>query len=522
MRPVIIGGGHNGLVAAFTLARAGLRPIVIERRPQVGGGAITTEILPGFRCPTLSHDAGLFSRDLAQTLELERHGAELLAPSTAVFAPAPDGRAILLDDDVQRSAESLRLFSARDAAAYPEFRRTLARLAAVLASVLGEPPPDVDAFRAGALWSLMSTARAFRALGRRDAYRLLRWGPMPIADLLHEWFETELLCSALAGPGVSGTAMGPRSAGSSLVMLMRESHRGRGIAGQVRGGPGALTQAIAAAARGAGAEIRTGVGATHIVVKDERVAGVVLNDGSEVAAQVVLSGADPKTTMLRLLDPFDLSPDVLTKVQNYRSRGTMAKINFALSSLPRFDAAGAHDDRALAGRIHIGPDLDYLEKAFDHSKYGELSPAPWLDVRIPSIADPSLAPAGGHVMSVYVHCAPYALREGAWESKRAVLLDAVTRTLSEYAPGLGRLIAASEVITPADLEREYGYFGGHPFHGELAADQLYAMRPFLGYGSYLGPVEGLYLCGAGTHPGGFMTGLSGRFAAERVLRDLKR
>lgn len=516
---VIIGGGHNGLVAAFYLAKAGLKPLVLERRDSVGGGAITTEIAPGFRGPALTHSTGLLWQEVARDMDLARHGVEFLPSEAQVFAPRSDGRALVLYNDVRRSVESIRLFSAKDADAYPAYRDAMTRISSVVASVFGSTPPSIDNPTMSELWTLLGTGRQFRALGKKDGYRLLRWGPMPVADLMHEWFETELLAAALAGAGVSGTMLGPWSAGSALVLLLREAHRRLAVGAQVKGGPGALTSGMAAAARAAGADIRTGVSVARVVVKDARVTGVALSTGEEIPARAVVSGADPKTTFLRLLDPVDLAPDFLTKIRNYRSHGTLAKMNVALSALPSF--TGSPGANALSGRIHIGPEIDYLERAFDHAKYGEFSGEPWLDVSIPSLLDPQLAPAGSHVMSIYVHAAPHTLRGTSWDAARDGLREAVVRTLDRFAPGFERLVVAEQLLTPADLEQEYGFFGGHIFHGEIALDQLFTMRPVLGQAQYRGPIQGLYLCGGGTHPGGFLTGGSGRNAARELAKDLK-
>ena len=500
-------------MAAFYLAKAGLKPLVLERRETVGGGAITGEIHPGFRCPTLSHHALLWA-DIARDMQLQRHGLEVLRPAAEVFAPALDGRGLTLDDDARQSAESIRQFSAKDADAYPEYRTAIDRLTDVLGSLLAVTPPSIDRPGARDLWNLLGTGRKFRSLGRRDAYRLLRWGPMPVADMMGEWFETDLLSAALAAPGVSGTMLGPRSAGSALVLLMYETHRR--LAGgllRVRGGPGALTRVMAEAARAAGAEIRENTPVERILISDERVTGVVAG-GSHIQAGTVVSAVDPKTTFLQLMDPLDLSPEFVMQIRNYRASGTVAKINLALSARPDF--RGAPDYLALSGRIHIGPGLDYLERAFDHAKYGEASAEPWLDVTIPSILDPGLAPVGAHVMSIYAHYAPEALRRTEWQAAADPLLQRVLAVLERFAPGLARLVVAAEVITPPVLQREHGFHGGHIFHGELALDQLFTMRPLLGYARYNSPVQGLHLCGAGTHPGGFLTGASGRLAATTL------
>jgi phytoene dehydrogenase-like protein len=276
---------------------------------------------------------------------------------------------------------------------------------------------------------------------------------------------------------------------------------------------------MARAAETAGAQIRTGATVSRIIVRNERATAVALSTGEEIAAGAVISAADPKTTFLALVDPVDLTPDFLTKIRNYRSQGTVAKVNLALSGLPSF--RGSHAPESLTGRIHIGPEIDYLERAFDYAKYGEFSSEPWLDVSMPSILDPQLAPAGSHVMSIYVHVAPHTLRQRTWDLARDGLRKAVVRALGRVAPGIERQIVAEEVLTPADLEREYGFFGGHIFHGELAVDQLFTMRPVLGHAQYRAPIDGFYLCGGGTHPGGFLTGGSGKNAAREVVKDLK-
>jgi phytoene dehydrogenase-like protein len=516
---VIIGGGHNGLTAAYYLAKAGLKPLVIERRDTIGGGAITGELHAGFRCPTLAHSTGLLWKEVSSEMDLRRHGVEFLRSEAQIFAPGADGHALVLYNDVRRSAESIRAFSAKDAEAYPAYREAMSRISSVIASVLTITPPSIDSPTAGDAWNMLRTGRKFRALGKKDGYRLLRWGPMAVADLMHEWFETELLSASIAAAGVSGTMLGPWSAGSALVLLMREAHRRLAVGAQVRGGPGALTDAMAKAAEAAGAQIRTGATVSRIAVRNEHATGVVLSTGEEVAARAVISAADPKTTFLGLVDPVDLTPDFLTKMRNYRAHGTIAKVNLALSSLPTF--RGSLGPESLSGRIHIGPEIDYLERAFDHAKYGQLSSEPWLDAAIPSILDPSLAPPGAHVMSIYAHFAPYSLRDTTWDAAREPLRDAVMQTLGRYAPGIEAQVIASQVITPAELERDYGFAGGHVFHGELALDQLLTMRPLLGYAQYRGPIEGLYLCGAGTHPGGFLTGGSGKNAAREIARDLR-
>jgi phytoene dehydrogenase-like protein len=514
---VIIGGGHNGLAAAFYLAKAGRKPLVLEAREDVGGGGLTRDLHPGFRCPALTHDVCLHAR-IVRDMDLAGHGVEFITPAARVCALSTSGPPLVLYDDVARSVEAIRPLNVKDADAYRAYRRSVERVASVLAAVLEAPPPDIDRPAGRDLWHLLKAGRRFRALGQRDEYRLLRWLPMPAADLVSECFATDLMRAAIAAPGVSGTMLGPRSAGSSLVLLLREAHRQ--LAGgrvRVRGGPGALTRAMADAARAAGAEIRTAAPVDRILVRDGHAVGVVAQ-GEEIRSRIVIAAVDPRTAFLRLADPADLGPDFTTKIRNYRSAGTLAKVNLALSRLPAF--RGVADPSVLSGHIHVGPSLDYLERAFDHAKYGEFSAAPWLDVTIPSILDPQLAPPGAHVASIYVHYAPYRLRTGAWDGATSALVDALFAVLEGYAPGVRSLVLNMEVFTPPDLEDRFGFAGGHVFHGELAPDQLFAMRPLLGYGKYGTPIRDLYLCSGGTHPGGFMTGTSGRLAAREILRHL--
>ncbi len=526
---VIIGGGHNALVTAFYLARAGHKPVVLERRGTVGGAAITDEFHSGFRCSTLAHTTGPLRPDVARDMQLEQFDLQMIYPEPRLFAPSLDGRALLLFSDPAKSAAEITKFSAKDAERYVEFHGVLGRMAAVLSQAMTITPPSIDHPSAEDMWNLLQTGRGFRSLGKKDMFRLLRWGPMAVADLVAEWFETELLRATLAARGIFGTALGPWSAGSAAVLLMRAAADGdpAGPAAFPRGGLGALTKAMAAAAARAGAEIRTGAEVAQILIKGGAVNGVILSTGEEVTAKTVISGADPRRTFLKLIDPVHLEPDFLGKVQHYRCLGTAAKVNLALGGLPSFTAlqgaaaGGWGANRAMSGRIHIGPEIDYLERAFDASKYGDFSPCPYLDVTIPSLSDPSLAPPGKHVMSIYMQYAPFRLKHGDWPNQRTALGDAVVRTLAAYAPNLPDLILDGAVITPHDLEETYGLTGGHIFHGELALDQLFTMRPLLDWARYRAPLRGLYLCGSGTHPGNGLTGASGANAAREILKDLR-
>jgi phytoene dehydrogenase-like protein len=520
---VIVGGGHNGLVTAFYLAKAGYKPLVLERRSQPGGAAITEEFYPGFRGSILAHAAGPLRPDVVRDMRLEKHGLTLINPEVGVTALSPEGRALILYNDVQRAAQEIGKFSQKDAAKYPEFQKSLAKVGKVIGDALALAPPNIDDPSRGDLWSMLKTARSVRNLGKKDMYRLLRWGPMAVADLVAEYFETELLRATIAARGIFGTFLGPWSAGSSLVLLIRGAgdFHPAGSAHFVQGGMGAVTQAMAAAATQAGAEIRSGAEVIEIRVKDGAATGVVLSTGEQIGAKAVISNADPKRTLLKLVDPVHLSPDFVMKLQHYRMHGTVAKVNLALSGLPEFTALNG-DTTALSGRIHIGPEIDYLERAFDESKYGNFSKQPYLEIAIPSVTDPSLAPAGKHVMSIYVQYAPYKLKGGDWDSQRVALGDTVVKTLAQYAPKLPELILTHQIITPQDLEDTYGLTGGHIFHGELALDQFFTMRPLLDWARYRTPIKNLHLCGSGTHPGAGLTGGSGANAAREIIKSIKR
>jgi phytoene dehydrogenase-like protein len=524
-RVVIIGGGHNGLITAFYLAKAGFKPLVLERRAQVGGAAITDEFCPGFRCSTLAHAAGPIRPDIVRAMQLPKQGLKLITPEVAVVALSPEGRALHLYNDTKKSAEEITKFSPKDGTRYSEFQESLTQIGRVIAKALVLAPPSIDNPNRGDLWGMLQTGRAIRNLGRKNMYRLLRWGPMAVADLVAEFFDTELLRATIAARGIFGTFLGPWSAGSSLVLLIRAAGdvHPAGSSSFALGGMGAVTQAMASSALKAGAEIRTDAEVIEVRVKDGSAASVVLSTGEEISARAIVSNADPKRTLLKLVDPIHLSPDFVMKLQHYRMPGTVAKVNLALAGLPKFTALnGGNDSGALSGRIHIGPEIDYLERAFDESKYGNFSRQPYLEITFPSVTDPSLAPAGKHVMSIYVQYAPYKLKGGDWESQRVGLGDAVVKTLTQYAPNLPELILRHQIITPQDLEDTYGLTGGHIFHGELALDQFFTMRPLLDWARYRTPIGNLYLCGSGTHPGAGLTGGSGANAAREILKDLRR
>jgi len=524
----IVGGGHNALVTAFYLAKGGFKPVVLERREILGGGAVTEEFYPGFRASTLAHTVGPLRADVLRDMQPQKFGCELLHPDPRVFAPSLDGQALLFYDDHAKTAGGIARLSAHDAERYTKFAASLEKIAAVFAQICAITPPGIDKPSPEDLWNLLKTGRGVRSLGKSGMFDMLRWGPMAAADFVAEFFESELIRAVIAARGIFGTALGPWSAGSTAVLLMRAAADPHpvGPAAFPRGGLGSLSAALADSARKVGAEIRTGAEVQHIRVKDGAVTGIVLSDGEEIAVEAVVSGVDPKRTFFGLLDPSQLDPTFAMRIKNVRANGTVAKVNIALGELPSFpslaSAIGSDGfQQALSGRIHIGPEIDYLEKAFDASKYGEFSTAPYLDVTIPTLLDPSLAPAGKHVLSAYVQFTPYKLKKGTWDTRRDELGRTVIQTLDAFAPGLRNSVEAIQVITPLDLETTYGFSGGHIYHGELALDQLFTMRPVLDWARYLTPVKGLYLCGSGTHPGNGLTGASGANAAKEIIRDLR-
>ena len=433
-------------------------------------------------------------------------------------------RALRIYDDAARTAGELQSLSAHDAGRYAEFCESFARIGRLLAPLLARTPPSIERPTAGDVWNFGKLGKDFRGLGKRDAYRLLRWGPMAVADLAAEWFETELLRAVVAARGIYGAFAGPWSAGTSVPLLMQAAFGGHPVApgASVRGGMGALTQALAASAKASGAEIRTGASVERVLVKDGAATGVVLEGGEEIRARAVVSNADPRRTFLALIDPTELDPDFLAKVRGYRSIGTAAKINLALDALPVFTALknvgaagfGAAPPTRSRGESTSAP-RSTTWSALRRAKYGDYSPEPYMDITIPTLTDPSLAPDGKHVMSIYAQFAPYELKEGDWETRGEGFGDAVIKTLAAYAPNLPELIIDGQLITPADLEREYGLTGGHPLHGEMSLDQFFTFRPVIGWAQYRTPIKNLYLCGAGTHPGGGLTGAPGQTRAGR-------
>ncbi len=524
---IVIGAGHNGLTAAAYLAKSGVRVLVLEARDQVGGAAVT-ETLGGVKVPTLAHTVGRLKPAVVRELELSRHGLALVAPEVRVFAPQPDGSAVTLYADVAKSVESLRSISEDDASAFIEFDRRVRSLSRFLADLGDEAPPDIKAPGFGDALMGLRLGRAFRGLGKDDGRMILRVLAMAAADFVGESFADERVRAVTAWRGVRHTAMGPWSAGTTAVLLADAAGNDGGGAGETvyaKGGPSAVSDALASVVRAAGGEIRTGARVVAVTTRDGAVTGVALASGEEIAAPSVVSGMDPKRLLTTLLDPVTVGPSMRWRAGNIRTPGTVAKVNLVLNGLPDFPSAGG-DAKKLRGRILVGASsIDAVEKAFDASKYGRLPASPVLEATIPSLVDPSLvagAPEGTHVMSVLAQWMPPKLSAADWASRREAVGDLVVQTLESVAPGLGARVTARQVLTPADIEAEYGLTGGHPLHAEPGLDSFFLWRPLLGSARYRMPVDGLYLAGSGAHPGGGVTGAPGRLAAKEIAAELKR
>ncbi|MCC6857525.1 MAG: NAD(P)/FAD-dependent oxidoreductase [Bryobacterales bacterium] len=521
---VIVGGGHNGLVAAAYLARARRRVLVLERREMVGGCAVTEEVWPGYRVSTAAYLASLLQDRIVRELELERFGYRVDAKDPAFFSPYPDGRYLFMWQDRKRTLEEIARFSRRDAEVYPEYEEHLERLARVVEWLLLTTPPPFPPHGVGDYLEWLKPAARVARLAGKDLVALVRIFTQSAADFLDEWFESPEVKVTLATDGVIGANGGPRSPGTAYILLhhtMGGVAGHRGLWGFVRGGMGTVSEALAASARSRGAAIRVNAPVERILVRGGRARGVVLADGEEIRARTVVSNLDPRLTFLKLLDPGELEPEFLRSIRAYRCEGTSLKINLALSGLPEFRALPGAPGAQHRATMHICPSIDYVERAWDDAKYGRPSERPMLELTIPTLYDSSLAPAGKHIMGIFLQYAPYTLREGDWDQLREPFADRVFDLIEEYVPHFRRLVERRQVLTPLDLERRFGITGGNIFHGEMSLDQMYVMRPAAGWARYRTPVPGLYLCGSGTHPGGGVMGAPGYNAAREILRDAK-
>ncbi len=522
---IIVGGGHNGLVTAAYLARAGRKVLVCERRELVGGCAVTEEVWPGFRVSTAAYLVSLLQPRIVAELELERHGYHVDAKDPAFFSAFPDGRHFFMWQDRRKTLEEMARFSARDARVYAEYEEQLERISRVIEWLLLTTPPQFPPAGVGDFLEYLKLAARLRGLGSKDLVALVKIFTQSAADLLDEWFESPEVKVTLATDGVIGANGGPRSPGTAYILLhhcMGGVGGHRGLWGFARGGMGAVSEAIASAARSRWVVIRTGAAVESILVRDGAATGVVLAGGEEIQARIVASNLDPKVTFLRLLDERELPAEFLAAVRRFRIEGTSCKINLALDGLPDFRALPGAPGPQHRATMHICPSIDYVEQAWDDAKYGRPSERPLLELTIPTMYDPSLAPAGKHIMGIFLQYAPYTLREGTWDDLREGFTQRVLDLIEEYAPNLRAILLERQVLTPLDLERQFGITGGNIFHGEMSLDQMFVMRPVAGWARYRTPIRGLYLCGSGAHPGGGVMGAPGYNAAREILKDGRR
>jgi phytoene dehydrogenase-like protein len=520
---VVIGGGHNGLVNAAYLARAGKKVLVLERRHVLGGAAVTEEVFPGFKFSVCSYVVSLLRPEIIRELDLPRHGLEIL-PLDGTFTPMPNGDYLWRVNDHARTRREIARHSRLDAEAYDEYGKAMIEMAHFVKPIMSMTPPDPTTLDPKGWKNLAFLGRRFQKLSDDDKYNQVQLMTMSAVDFLDQWFETDVLKATMSASGIIGTFLGVRSPGTAYVLLhhyMGEIDGAFRSWGFARGGTGAISNAIADAAREAGVEIRTKAPIASIMLKNGRATGVVLENGDEIRADIVSSSVDPRLTFMKMIGEEHLPDDFCTDLKRYKYRGSSGKVNLALDGLPNFKSmpgAGAH----LRGAISISPGVEYMERAYDEAKYGRFSRRPYIDMVIPSLTDPSVAPPGKHVMSCFVQYAPYNLKEGNWDEKRDEFGDTVVETIAEHAPNIKELIRDRQVLTPLDLEREFGLSEGNIFQGELTLEQLFFLRPAPGWAQYRTPIKGLYMCGSATHPGGGIMGAPGRNAALQLLKDWKK
>ena len=518
---IVIGGGHNGLVTAAYLARAGKKVVALERREVLGGCAVTEEIWPGYRVSTGAYLVSLLQERIVRELQLERFGYKVLPKDPAFFSVYPDGRHLFFWQDERRTLAEIAKFSAKDAVAYPKYEGYLERLAVVVESLLLVTPPELPPKKPGDFVEYLKLLGKLRHLGPREISGLVKIFTQSAADLLDEWFESPEIKVTLATDGVIGANGGPRSAGTAYI-LMHHCMGGvggkRGLWGFVQGGMGAVSEAIGRFARSRGAEIRTDAAVSHVLVRDGRAYGVALANGDELYAPVVASNLDPKLTFLKMLAPGDLDPEFRSAVEHFRVEGSSLKMNLALDGLPDFTALPGTPGPQHGATMHICPSIEYVERAWDDAKYGRPSRNPLIEMTCPTIYDPSLAPEGRHIMGIFLQYAPYTLRDASWDDLREPYGDRILEVIAEYAPNMRNIVRERQVLSPLDLERRFSISGGNIFHGEMSLDQMFFLRPVAGWARYRTPVRGLYLCGSGAHPGGGVMGAPGYNAAREILK----
>jgi len=519
---VVIGGGHNGLVNAAYLARAGKKVVVCERRHVLGGAAVTEEVFPGFKFSVASYVVSLLRPEIIRELDLPRHGMEIL-PLDGTFTPMPNGDYLWRVNDHAKTRREIARHSRLDAEAYDEYGKAMVEMGRFVKPILAMTAPDPTSLALRGLRDLLSIARRFQRLPAEDKYNQVQLMTMSAAGFLDQWFETDVLKATMSASGIIGTFLGVRSPGTAYVLLhhyMGEIDGAFRSWGLVRGGTGAISNAVASAAREAGAEIRPEAPVAKIIVQHGQAKGVVLENGDEIRASVVSSGVDPRLTFIKMAGAENLPADFIEDVNRYKFRGSSGKVNLALGALPNFTClpgAGTH----LRGAVSISPSVDYMERAYDEAKYGRFSRRPYIDIVIPSLTDPSVAPPGKHVMTCFVQYAPYHLKEGNWDEKREEFGNTVIDTIAEYAPNLRDIILHRQVLTPLDIERRFGLSEGNIFQGELSLEQLFFLRPVPGWAQYSTPIRNLYMCGSATHPGGGIMGASGLNAARKILSEWK-
>jgi phytoene dehydrogenase-like protein len=522
---IVIGGGHNGLVAAAYLARAGKKVVVLERRHIIGGAAVTEEIFPGYRFSEFSYVVSLLRPEIIRDLDLPGHGLKIL-PLPSTFTPMlGGGRGDYLAawDDHDLTRQEIYRHSPRDAEAYDEYSRLMARTAKAIKPLISLVPPDPTSFSPRDLMGLLKLGRYAAGLSERDLYGISRLITQASGDLLDEWFETDALKGTKAASGIIGTFLGPRSPGTAYVLLhhyMGEIDGAFRAWGFAKGGSGGVSGAIANSARAFGVEIRVNAAVREVIVEAGRAVGVALVSGDELRARAVLSAADPKRTFLQFVDRKHLPEEFAASIESFRVRGSSAKVNIALNALPDFTAMPG-EGPLHRGAISISPSIDYIERAYDDAKYGQVSRDPYIDIIIPSMIDPDMAPPGKHVMSCFVQYAPYDVNGGWDDAKREALGESVISTIEKYAPNIRQAIEGMQVITPKDIEAIAGISGGNIFHGELLLHQIFFLRPVPQWADFRTPLRGYYFGAAGAHPGGGVMGGPGMLAAKEMLKDLR-